>query len=73
MVLKMKNFNIFGGLLKIPTFRGGGALMKNQYRGGGLLKKWEGGLDNLPILGGLGKKKGGGVFEEGGVIPQCTL
>ena len=31
--------------------------MKNQYRGGGLLKKWEGGLDNLPILGGLARKR----------------
>ena len=72
MVLKMKNFNIFGGLLKNLTFRGGGPHEKPN-RGGGLLKKWEGGLDSLPILGGLGKREGGGVFEEGGVIPQCTL
>ena len=32
-----------------------------------------GDLDSFPIYGGLGKKEGGGVFEEGGLIPQCIL
>ena len=48
MVLKMKNFNILGGSLKKPTFKGGEGVTKNQYRGGRRLPK-KGGLDCLLI------------------------
>ena len=44
--------------------------MENQYRGGSPKKR---GLDSLQIYGGGLDKKGGGVFEEGGLISQCTL
>ena len=47
--------------------------MKNQYRGWDCLKRGGGGYGQFADLkGGLGKKEGGGVFEEG-LIPQCTL
>ena len=37
MVLRTKNFNIFGGSLKDPTFRG--RILKTQYIGGDCLKR----------------------------------
>ena len=40
-------------------------------------KKGEGGLDRTSALKGggrgLARKRGGGVFEGGGLIPRCTL
>ena len=46
----MKNFNILGVHLKILLLEGGSR--KNNIKWGG------GGLDSLPIKGGLGKKSG---------------
>ena len=45
----MENFNILGVHLKILLLEGGSR--KNNIKGGG-------GLDSLPIKGGLGKKSG---------------
>ena len=55
MGLTMKKFNIMGGLLNNPIFRGG--VSNNQYIGGNCLKRE---LGQFPDLrgGGLGKKKG---------------
>ena len=61
MGLRMKNFNIYGGSLKI-WFLGG--FTKKQYIGGNCLKRKGGGLDHLQgffLLGGggtLAKKRG---------------
>ena len=68
MVLKMKK--IFWGFTEKSDFQGGGGVTKNQYRGGDCLKRGLGQFANLRR--GLGKKKGGGVFEVG-LILQCTL
>ena len=69
MVLRMKNFNIFGVHWKIQLL--GGVHEKPISRGDCLKRE---GLEQLVDLReGLGKKEGGGVFEGGGLIPQCTL
>ena len=60
MVLRMKNFNIFGDHWKVRLL-GGGGFLKNQYIGG---IAWK--VETWAVFwfkGGLGKKEGGGVFE----------
>ena len=54
---------------KNETLRGDG-FTKNQYRGGDCLK---GGLGQFADLKGSWHKRWGSVFEEGGLIPRCTL
>ena len=70
MGLRMKNFNILGIHKKIWLL--GGEFMKNWYRRGDCLKRRGGAWTVCRFKGGLGKKEGGGVFEEG-LIPRCTL
>ena len=50
-----------------------GDFTKNQYIG--VIAKKGGACTFCRFKGGLGKKEGGGIFEEGGAgsIPQCTL
>ena len=67
MVLRMKNFNIFGVHWKIRLL---GGFTKNQYRGGNCLKR--GAWTVCRFNGGLGEKEGV-VFLMGGLTPQCTL
>ena len=70
MVLRMKNFNIFGVHWKIRLL--GGMVLKNQYIGGGLPKRGGGGgLGQFVDLRELGKKEGGGVFEGRGWYPNA--
>ena len=49
--------------------------MKNRYREGDRLKRRRRGGAWIfwRFKGGLGKKKGSGVFKGGGLINQCTL
>ena len=62
MVLRMKNFNIFGVHWKIWLL--GGGLRKTDIEGGGLPKN--GGLGQFADLrGGAWQERGGGVFERG--------
>ena len=72
MGLRMKIFNIMGGSLKNPIFRGegGGGGWEGAEKPiyiGDLPKRW--GLGQFPNLrgggGGLAKKRGGGVFDGG--------
>ena len=68
MVLRMKNFNIFGVHWKIRLL---GGLEKPIYRGECLKR---GSLDSLLIQGGLGKKEWGGGVVLGGVdTPMHTM
>ena len=47
-------------------------VLKNQYIGG--LPKKGGGLGQfVDLRGGAWQERGGGVFEGGGLIPQCPL
>ena len=69
MVLRVKNFDIFGVHLKI-RFLGG--VTENQYRGENCLKR--GGLGWFSDLrGGLARKREVVFSRGGGLIPQCTL
>ena len=64
MVLRMKNFNIFGVTEK-SNFQGAGSRETN-------IEPKMGVLGQFPDLkGGAWQERGGGVLE--GVIPQCTL
>ena len=68
MSLRMKNFNILGVHWKIQLL-GGGGLEKPIYKGG-LPKKGQ--LGQLFDLRGAWQERGGwGVFEGGGLIPEC--
>ena len=73
MVLKMKNFNFWGGSLKNPTFMGRGSRKTNIE--GRLPKK--GGLGQFADLrggGGLARKRGWFFFKGGGVdTPMHTM
>ena len=66
----MKNLNIFGVHWKI-WFLVGIGVTKNQYRGGDCLKV--GDCTVFRFRGGLGQKGEGGIFENGGLVPQCIL
>ena len=70
MKLRMKNFNIFKGSLKNPTFRGGEGSRKTNIEGGGLSKK--GRLGQFTDLrwgrGGLARKRGVVFLREGGGV-----
>ena len=59
----MKTVNILGVHWKIRLLEGGSR--KTNIEGGGAFPKKGGSLDSLLILGGLGKKEGGGVFHLG--------
>ena len=75
MILKMKNFNIFGVHWKIRLFfylpGGGGCLgsQKTNIEGGHCLKR--GAWTVCQFKGGLARV--GWCFWGGGLIPQCTL
>ena len=70
MALRMKNFNISGGLLKNMTFKKG-AHEKPRSTGGGCLKR--GGLGLFADLReGLGDKEGR-FFREGVETPMHTM
>ena len=64
MVLRMKNFNFFGGLLKNQTFRGGGS-QKTNIEGG---IAWKGGLDSLGLA-----KKSRRCFRRGADTTMRTM
>ena len=68
MGLRMKNFNILGVHWKIQFL--GGRSYEKPIQMGDCLKGWFGQFADLRV-GGLGKKRSG-VFEGGGLIPQCT-
>ena len=68
MVLRMKNFNIFKVHWKIRLLGGGGS-QKTIYRGDCVKRGCLGHF--VDLMGGLGKKEGGGVFEGGGWYPNA--
>ena len=72
MVLRVKNFNFWGGSLRNLTFRERGSRKTNIE--GRLPRKGGGGAWTVCRYkrGGLGKKEGV-VFFKGVLIPQCTL
>ena len=74
MILRMKNFNILEVHWKIQLFflgGGGEPIHEKPIQRGDCLKR--GTWTVCQFKGGLGKKEGGGVFEGGTLIPQCTL
>ena len=56
--------------MKDPTFRGRGS-QKTIYRGDCLKRGCLGHF--VDLMGGLGKKEGGGVFEGGADTPMHTM
>ena len=65
----MKNFHILGVNWNIEFLEG--THEKKQYRGE--LPKKEGLGHFVDLRGVLSKKEQDGVFEGGGLVPQCTL
>ena len=70
MVLRMKNFNVFGVHRKIQ-FLGGGGSQKTNIEGGVCLKRVLGQFANSKGGRGLAIKRG--WYFRGGLIPQCIL
>ena len=69
MILGMKNFNIMGFTEKSDFQEG---FTKKQYIGGDCLKSRAWTVCRFERVD-LGKKEGGGVFEGGRLILQCSL
>ena len=70
MVLRTKNFNIFGVHSKIRVL---GGILENQYIRGDCLKRGEGGWKVCWFKGGDLTRKRGGVFEGGVDTPIPTM